>query len=115
MSGSESNALWRHQIKKWIVFGRQVFMYSLHDFIGGMRSGHRKYIRVGLFNDVTFCTETAGDNDFAVFIKCFADSLQRFFNSGIYKTAGINHHQIGSLISGAHNVTFGAKLCENVL
>ena len=66
----------RHQINVWIVFVRQMLVHRAHHLIGGVRTGDGEHFRVGLFNDIALRTETAGDDDPAVFGECFADRIQ---------------------------------------
>ena len=54
--------MWRYQVYKWIMLCWQVLMDGFHYLVSGMRASNGKYIRVGLFNDVTLCTKAAGND-----------------------------------------------------
>ena len=93
----------------------QVLVYGIHDFGCCMWAGDGEDLRMCLLNHITFSAETAGDDDFAIFSQGFADGIQRFFDCGIDKTAGIDHDKIGIFIRRHNVVTFCAQLCENML
>ncbi len=60
-------------------------------------------------------TQTASDDDLAILGQRLADGIQRLFHRRIDKTAGVDHDEIGILVTAGDFVTFGAKLGENAL
>ena len=88
-------------------------MHGAHDVVQGMRSGHGKYLGVGLLDDIAFGTETAGDDHLAVFIEGLADAVEGFGDGVVDEAAGIDHHQVGAFVTGYDVITLGAQLSQD--
>ncbi len=114
MVGRQADALRRHQVDEGIMRGRQVRMHRLHHFPGGMRTGDGEHLRMHVAHDfiprrVLPGAEAAGDDDLAVFRQRFADGVERFLDRGIDEAAGIDHHEVSTVISAGDFITLGAQ------
>ena len=110
----QAYALRRHQIDEGIVQRRQMLVHGRHDFRHGMRPGDGQHFRMHAANDVIarrilFCAEAAGNDDLAVFGQRLADGVERLLDRGIDEAAGIDDHQIGTLVGRRNEVTLGTQ------
>ena len=84
-------------------------MHVLQNLIGGMRTGNRQHARMRVADNISLCPKTTGNNNLAILGQCLANRVQRFFNGGIDKAAGIDDHQIGTFIRRRNQVTLGTQ------
>ena len=90
-------------------------VHRLHDFVGGVRPGHRQHLGMCLTHDVALGAQAAGDDHLAVLRQCLAYGLERLLHRRIDEAAGVDHHQVGSLVGGRNGITLGAQLRQDAL
>gem|GEM_PF-6872657 len=84
-------------------------MHRAHYAFISLRAGDGQHVRMALTDDVGFCAKAAGYDDLAVLVESKANGIQRFIACGIKKAAGIDDHQIGTVMLAGDFVAFGAK------
>ena len=113
--GGELDALRRHQIGKRIMRLGQVQMHRTHHFSGRVRARHGQHFRMGLLHHAVLGTKAAGDDHLAVLGEGFTNRVKRFLYGAVDKAAGIDHHQIRSLVGGRDAIALGTQLREDLL
>ncbi len=67
-----------------------------------------------MFADIIrFSAQTSCNDDFAVFLKRFANCVQAFGLGAVEKSAGIDDHRIRASIIGRDPVPFGAQASQD--
>ena len=118
VSGGEFDALWRYKVGEGVVGFGQVLVDDVHDFLQSVGTGDGEYAGVDVLDEVGAVgmgagTQTAGDDDFAVFCKRFADGVQAFFDGVINEAAGVDDDKVGAGVAGRGGVAFGTELGED--
>ena len=113
VSRRELDALRRNEVGERIVRFGQVRVHSRHDFVGGMRAGHRQHLRVRLLDDVALGAETAGDDHLAILGQRFADRVERLLDRGIDETAGVDDDEVGIVVARGDDISLCAQLGED--
>ncbi len=74
-----------------------------------MRAGHREHLRKARPDRVGFFADAAGYDHATVFRNRFANRFEAFLLGGIEEAAGVDQHDVGTGIIGAHRVAIGAQ------
>ena len=90
-------------------------MHRANHLLISRGSGDTEHFGVQLHNGlrIVALAHAASDDDPAIFADGLADSVQRFLFCAVDESAGIDHHDICSLVSGNDIVPIHLQLGEN--
>ena len=90
-------------------------VHGRHHFGGRVRAGDGEHARVRFANECAAAlrTEATGDDYFSVLVEGFADRVQRFRDSRVDETAGVDDDEVGSIVRRRDRVAFGTQLSRN--
>ncbi len=110
----ELDALGRDEIGKRVVGRRRFEMVvnRTHHFLVGIRSAYRQHLRVAVYYLVLAGAQTPGHDNFAVFVQGFANGVEGFLLGLVDESTGVDHDQVGFVISGDDLVALDPELSE---
>ena len=90
-----------------------MLVHRAHHLLERVWTGYCEHLRMGLLLDIALGAETAGDDDAPVLGQRLADGSERFLNRGLDEPAGVDDHQIGTVLAGRDLVTLRAQARQN--
>ena len=84
-----------------------------HHLVERVRTGHGQYLRVRGFDDTLFGTQAAGNDHLTVLCQRLADGIERLFDGGVDKAAGVDDNQFGLVITGGNLIALGTQAGED--
>ncbi len=117
--GRQLDAGGRHQIDEGVVRLGKVRVHRLHDLAERMGAGDGQYLRMHAGDDIVAAgvllgAKATGDDDLAVLGQRLADRVQALLHRLVDKAAGIDDHQIGTVIGAADGITLGTQLGDDL-
>ena len=114
MSRGELDALGGQQIEERIVRGRSGTMDRVEHALVLLRAGHGENVRVALGDRFWLGPHAPGHDDLAVLRQRLTDGPQRLLLGAVEKAAGIDDHQIGTVVLGREFVAFRLHLPSEI-
>ncbi len=103
----------RDQIDEGTLAGRRGFVHRLNHRLVLVRTSDGEDLREAGADGLGLFAHAAGHDDAAVLGNRLANRSQALFLGGIEEAAGVDQHDIGPGIVGAHRIAIGAQPGED--